>query len=185
MDKNEFRNLVEKYKKELLKMAGKSYEEFGSGVTVNAEEPERNPLDIDQGFEMAVQDPQTITPEVTYEEFLKQNPDIGFLKVQAFGAQMAVPISNISVVIKKHFLDMEKVFFEGVTDASGIIDNISLPAPPQNLSEGPNPSSLPFSVYSFSASHPFYSLEYPNFVQIFSGIKSIQPVKFNLSKTIK
>lgn len=186
MDKNEFKLLVEKYKKDLMKIAGKSISQVSNNqITVHAQEPEKNPLDIDQGYGMAVLDPQAPSAEQTYQEFVERNPDTGTLKVQAFGAQMAVPLSDISVIVKKNFSDSERVFFEGTTDSSGIIDNIPLPAPPKNLSERPEPSAPPFSVYQFSASHPVYGLEYPQFIQIFSGIKSIQPVRFNLSNTLK
>ena len=58
-----------------------------------------------------------------YTEFVQQNPDIGHLKVEAFTAYGAIPISDTEIIITKEIGDYRVVFFRGYTDSSGIIYN--------------------------------------------------------------
>lgn len=64
-----------------------------------------------------------------YRSFINQNPGIGFLKIRAYAASDAVPISGLSVVISKDIGGNKVIFFEGVTNESGVIERISLPVP--------------------------------------------------------
>ena len=64
-----------------------------------------------------------------YPAFAKQNSDVGYLKVQAFMADQAIPIPDVEILITKEIEGNIVVFFRGYTDSSGIIDNITLPAP--------------------------------------------------------
>lgn len=65
----------------------------------------------------------------SYEEFMKKNPNIGYLNVRAYAANAAIPISGLSVVISKTINNTKIIFFEGATDASGVINQIALPTP--------------------------------------------------------
>lgn len=64
-----------------------------------------------------------------YKSFINSNSGIGFLKIRAYAASQAVPISGLSVVISKDIGGNKVIFFEGITNDSGVIDKISLPAP--------------------------------------------------------
>jgi hypothetical protein len=64
-----------------------------------------------------------------YKSFINQNPGVGFLKIRAYAASQAVPISGLSVVISKDIGGNKVIFFEGVTNDSGVIERISLPVP--------------------------------------------------------
>lgn len=64
-----------------------------------------------------------------YRSFINSNPGIGFLKIRAYAASGAVPISGLSVVISKDIGGNKVIFFEGVTNESGVIERISLPVP--------------------------------------------------------
>lgn len=64
-----------------------------------------------------------------YRSFINSNPGIGFLKIRAYAASDAVPISGLSVVISKDIGGNKVIFFEGVTNESGVIERISLPVP--------------------------------------------------------
>lgn len=172
MDKNEFKALVEKYKKELMQMSGKRQPENTKPIikTVNAAEPPEGNTGTTYP-----ENPQLQIPE-TYQQFLDRNPQKGYLKVQAFAAQQAIPVNNVSIKISKEFTDGEHVFFQSVTDSSGIIENISLPAPAEIISESPS-NLTPYSVYDVTASHPNFSLDIPPDIQIFSDTKSILPIR--------
>ena len=65
-----------------------------------------------------------------FQKFLTDNPASGMLKIRSFAASMAVPIKGLRVIVSSMLDDNTKViFFEGVTDESGMIENIKLPAP--------------------------------------------------------
>ena len=64
-----------------------------------------------------------------YNEFIRINSGSGMLKIRAYAASLALPVSDLDIVISTVFNDMNIVFFEGKTDKSGMIENISLPAP--------------------------------------------------------
>lgn len=120
---------------------------------------------------------------LTYEQFLSQNPGTGALRVQVFSGQQAVPIPNAEVIVTKEFADGQHVFFYGLTDISGIVDNIELPAPARSISESPQPRgdgiqmTLPYSQYNVMVSEARHRSQEYTHVPIFDGIKSIQPVR--------
>lgn len=64
-----------------------------------------------------------------YQRFLRENPAIGFLKIRAYAASGAIPISNLKVVISKNIENNNVTFYEGYTNESGVIERINLPAP--------------------------------------------------------
>ena len=64
-----------------------------------------------------------------YKQYIKENPKVGFLKIRAFAASEAIPISGLNVTISKVINGTNVIFFEGVTDNSGVIDRITLPTP--------------------------------------------------------
>lgn len=110
----------------------------------------------------------------TLGEFLRENDREGELKIQAFKARMAYPVPNVSISVSRSFSDGEHVFFEGRTDESGIIDRIRLPAPPiiNSLSSRMPDNTAVYTVRAFS---PDYD-DITRLVEIFEGIKSIQPL---------
>lgn len=64
-----------------------------------------------------------------YTDFIKENPGIGRLKIRAYAASEALPVSNLKIVVSSIISDTKVIFYEGFTDTSGMIPNISLPAP--------------------------------------------------------
>ena len=64
-----------------------------------------------------------------YKSFINANPGLGFLKIRAYAASQAVPISGMSVQVSKDIGGNKVIFFEGVTNESGVIEKISLPVP--------------------------------------------------------
>ena len=87
---------------------------------------------------------------------------------------MAYPARSVRVIISKRFADGEYVFFSGMTDENGIIDNIELPAPPRD-------NSLNFILPDKAATYDLKAIssEYEDvdrIVEIFDGIKTVQPL---------
>ncbi len=64
-----------------------------------------------------------------YKSFINANPGVGFLKIRAFAASQAVPISGMNVQVSKDIGGNKVIFFSGVTNESGAIERISLPVP--------------------------------------------------------
>lgn len=64
-----------------------------------------------------------------YKSFINANPGLGFLKIRAFSASQAVPISGMNVIVSKDIGGNKVIFFSGDTNESGIIERISLPVP--------------------------------------------------------
>ena len=46
-----------------------------------------------------------------YQQFLKDNPSTGILKVQIFMAEQAIPIPNVNITIEKEVSKIELNFF--------------------------------------------------------------------------
>ena len=57
-----------------------------------------------------------------YQEFLKENPENGILKVQVFMANQAIPIANVNILIEKEISNETLDFYNGMTNESGIIE---------------------------------------------------------------
>lgn len=70
-----------------------------------------------------------------YQEFIKENPGKGYLKIRASAAYEAIPIEGIKVKVTKQIGNNVVVFYEGETDHSGMINNIVLPAPLKNTDD--------------------------------------------------
>ncbi len=111
-----------------------------------------------------------------YADFIKQNPDYGYLKVQVFTAYGAIPISGAQIVITKDIEEYKVVFFQGVTDSSGIIDNILLPAPVTVTSQTPEVAPG-YTVYELTAFHREYETIKSYSIGIIGGANVIQYVK--------
>ncbi|MBR2997735.1 MAG: hypothetical protein IKF37_01495 [Bacilli bacterium] len=81
-------------------------------------------------------------------EFKNLNPGVGRLKIRAFAANEALPVSNVHVVVSCLFHDMKIVFFDGVTDASGMTSVIELPTPSTNSDDLIVPEAINYEVES-------------------------------------
>lgn len=82
-----------------------------------------------------IYDQNFVNSEV-YQNFLKDNPSNGYLRIRAFAANQAIPISGMNITISKIIDNNNVIFFEGATNTSGLIERITLPTPkldPNNL----------------------------------------------------
>ena len=64
-----------------------------------------------------------------YALFIRENPGLGNLKIRAYAASEALPVSGLNIVVSSVIFGRKIIFYNGVTDASGVIPTISLPAP--------------------------------------------------------
>lgn len=101
-----------------------------------------------------------------YQEFIKNNEGVGSLRIRAYGASEAVPIEGMNIEVSTLLEDNTKViFFTGVTDSSGMIERLRLPAPKLNTNNLIAPKR---TIYNIKAT---YDGEEENFnVNLYDGI---------------
>lgn len=112
-----------------------------------------------------------------YKSFINSNSGIGFLKIRAYAASGAVPISGLSIVVSKDIGGNKVIFFEGVTNDSGVIERISLPAP---RIDSDNLVSPILTTYNISAVYEGENKLYK--VNVYDGIYVVQNI--NLTPNI-
>ncbi|MBQ8534256.1 MAG: hypothetical protein IJ463_01070 [Bacilli bacterium] len=110
-----------------------------------------------------------------YEDFIRVNPDLGVLKIEAFTANEGIPIPDTDIVIYKDIGEYNVVFFKGKTDSNGMIDNIYLPTPKKSDSMS---LEIPlYTVYEMNAFHIGYETIKKYSIGMFGDVKVIQYVK--------
>lgn len=108
-----------------------------------------------------------------YQEFLSDNPTEGYLKIRAFAASQAIPISGVNIVISKIIDNNRIIFFEGATNESGVIERITLPAPRLNESNLTAPTSTQYDV---TATYVVDNVDTVFTVNIFENVYVIQNI---------
>lgn len=98
----------------------------------------------------------------------------GTLRVQVFAADRVYPIPSARVRVTGS--GNNRVYFDGLTDSSGIVDNISLPAPSSVYSQEPS-LTRPYALYDLLVDRSGYVSHRYLKIPVFSGIKSIQNVQ--------
>ena len=81
-----------------------------------------------------------------YKQYIKDNPKVGFLKIRAYDASEAIPISGLSVTVSKVINGNNIIFFEGITDKSGIIEEIALPTPTLKSDDLIAPNGVEYTI---------------------------------------
>lgn len=134
------------------------------------------------GGKVAVSPPSTAEPETTLpgsrpelEAFLAQNPEKGYLRVQAFRGQQVLPVQGVHVVVSRMFDGQQYIFFEGDTDQSGIIDGVTLPASPRDRSLKPG-EPQPSAAYDLTATYSKYQ-DLKTTVDIYQNVKTTQMIQ--------
>ncbi len=190
MNNSELQNMIEKYKKELLKYAN----ENGGFVKkeILEKEPEAKPVVAVVSSEDYTNREADITElegtnptgynagrvEPVYssaEDFRRKNAGVGRMKVQVFSGREAFPVVSARVQISKNFEDGERFFADELTDTSGIVEGVSLIAPKKDLAQENN-EILPYSTYTIKVTHPYYITTLYTNVPVFDDVLSIQPV---------
>ena len=109
-----------------------------------------------------------------YDDFIKENSSLGSLKVEVFTAYGAIPVANTAILVSKDIEEYKVVFFRGVTDSSGMISNIKLPAPPMVSSSEKMPI---YTIYDMTAVNEGYEALKTFSIGMFGGVNVIQYVK--------
>lgn len=174
---NSFDLMIEKYSKELIETGKRSI------MTAVKDENESDFVNVDNNADFI-----SVSSEITnngYEAAFdkassQQNVEVnasqgsGRLKIQTFAADGVYPVVAANVKVFK--TGEIEPYFEGYTDASGIIDGIILPAPVGVDTDLP-PETEPFFKYNIEITHPkFITKKYKN-VPVFDNINSVQTAR--------
>ena len=62
-----------------------------------------------------------------YSNFVKEHKGSGNLKIRAFTTNEALPVGDVHVIVSSLYENEKIIFFDGYTDESGMISDISLP----------------------------------------------------------
>lgn len=81
-----------------------------------------------------------------YQNFIKNNPGYGNLRIRAYAASQAIPISGLKIVVSTTIGNDNVIFFEGYTNESGIIEKIPLPAPRLQTSNLDAPNTTTYYI---------------------------------------
>ena len=108
--------------------------------------------------------------------FLRTHPDRGGLRVQVTCGGGRFPVAGAQVVISRAFGTEEHIFYRGVTDGSGILSGIRLPAPPFAWAQAPDTASISGTDYLVSVRHPMFVPQEDREATVYARIESILPV---------
>lgn len=111
-----------------------------------------------------------------YKEFMNINKGLGHLSVRAYGASEAIPIQGLMLYVSTIFNDDKIIVFEGYTDESGIIENISLPAPLYDENNLVSPVKI---VYNLEALYKPFNFNKEYSINVFDGITVEQNIIVN------
>ena len=115
------------------------------------------------------------TPE-DWINFENRNTSNGFLKVQVYSAKGAFPLKDARVIIFKELDNQRKIFYEMVTDESGITQPVSLPAPDASHSFVVD-GIRPYENYNIEVSKQGFQTTLREGLPIFPGVVSLQPIQ--------
>lgn len=107
-----------------------------------------------------------------YMDFIRKNPGIGNLKIRAYTASEALPVSGLNIIVSSIIAGNRIIFYSGKTDTSGMIPNIKLPAP-SLTSNLEIPNTLTYDIEAFIGNNR------SNFsVNMYDGVCVVQNINF-------
>ena len=108
--------------------------------------------------------------------FLDAHPERGSVRVQVSTGRGLFPVEGARVEIYRRLGPEPTVFYEGVTDASGIAEDIRLPALPAGWSQSAETAGISGTVYQVSVRHPQHGTVEGLPVTVFPRIETVLAV---------
>lgn len=161
--KESFEEMVERYKKDIMKYKARPIEEEKSVPAISGAVTESKPPAAEREKDSSVPSANTQT---------------GYLKVMVTLADKSMPIEGASVLVTENDDGKQILRYFGFTNESGETPTIPLPAPPVENSEAPKGKNV-YAVYDIRTDAPGYRTVINRGVPIFEGITSIQNVQLN------
>ena len=82
----------------------------------------------------------------TYKNFILENPSSANLNIRTSAASSAIPISGVRIIVSKMIDGNKIIFFDDITDESGMINNIKLPTPSINKDDLEIPNGTLYDI---------------------------------------
>ena len=108
--------------------------------------------------------------------FMDAHPERGTLRVQVSTGRGLFPVEGARVEVYRRLGPEPTVFYEGVTDASGIAEDIHLPALPAGWSQSAETAGISGTAYQVAVRHPQYGTVEGRPVTVFPRIETILAV---------
>ena len=112
-----------------------------------------------------------------YKNFIKENSGNAYLDIRTSAASEAIPVSGVKIIISKIIDNNKIIFYEGLTDNSGMINNINLPTPIINTNDLVVPIG---TIYNIEAIYNDINKNYS--ILMYNGITFLQNI--NIVPTI-
>lgn len=119
-----------------------------------------------------------------YFDFIGENNKTGVLKVQVYTANQAYPLEDVNINVFKEINGNNVLFYSGVTDSSGIVDDIILPTKP-GKEDINSPEDIVYTDYLVVLEYPKANVKREYIISIFDGLKVIQPVRIPIVNLIE
>jgi len=129
-------------------------------------------------------DSEEFKNSVDYFDFVEENSGSGILKIQAFTANQAYPLKDVKIEVFKDVNGKKVLFFSGVTDDSGIIDDIVLPTKP-GIVDVNSVDDIVYTNYEVVATYPKSNIKRVYEISIFDNLKVIQPIRIPILNLVE
>ena len=100
-------------------------------------------------------------------------PENGYFSVRAFVSGAELPVEGVSVTVTQPTENGSRLIAARLTDESGKIERLSIPAPGRSESQAPG-NVKPWTSVDITADHPDYERILVENVQIFAGVLTEQ-----------
>jgi len=108
-----------------------------------------------------------------YQNFIDENPSNGYLRIRAYAASQAIPISGLRIIVSKTVDDNKIIFFNGVTNNSGVIERITLPTP----RIGDDNQMIPKNItYDIEAIYEPDNIQRVYYVNMYENVYAVQNI---------
>lgn len=111
-----------------------------------------------------------------YEEYIREYPGRGTLKVQISVARGAFPLKNVLVDVSQIYKGVRYSLYNDVTDISGIVDNMVLPARSLESTLNFDTAQLGDAEYLVTVFHPDFKEMNDCAVVIHDKTETILPI---------
>ncbi|MBR6825468.1 MAG: spore cortex-lytic protein [Oscillospiraceae bacterium] len=102
-------------------------------------------------------------------------PNNGFLRVRVYTSAAQLPIEDATVTVTRPGQRANRLLATRITDESGLIPLLTIPAPPETESQSSGTPS-PFATVDITVDHPDFERVLIENAQIFTGIISEQNI---------
>lgn len=108
------------------------------------------------------------------DAFMQTHTERGTLRVQVTAGPF--PVAGAQVEVLRPFGQLRQVFYCGVTDQSGILQGISLPALPAAWSQTSDTAGVSATDYQVTVRHPMFAPDVGRVAAIYARTETILPV---------